>query len=114
MSAFRLSPLRGKGWFRLGVLGAVAMIPLTVMQHALGYFSAGEAAIPQAAEYLAAGAILWLAAGAMAAWVARGFAVRVKEDDEQDEPKRPSLSAPHRPSDPKALDHKPADHKPAH
>ncbi len=111
MSAFRLSPLRSKGWLRLGVLGAVAVIPLTAMQHALGYFSAGEAAIPQAAEYLVAGVVLCLSSGALAAWVARGFAVRVKEEDEQEEPRRPALSAPHQP---KPLDHKPADHKPAH
>ena len=112
MSAFRLSPLRSKGWLRLGLLGSLAMVPLTAMHHALGYFNAGELGLQQAAEYLAAGIFLSMSVTGIAAWVARGFAVRVKEEeDEQDEPRRPTpaLAAPH--SKP-AEQHKPVEHKP--
>ena len=99
MSAYRLSPLRTKGWLRLGLLGSVAMLPLTAMMHALGYFSAGEAGLQQAAEYLAAGIFLCMSVCGIAAWVVRGFAVRTHDDAEQEEtPHRstPALAAPHR------------------
>jgi len=88
MSAYRLSPLRTRGWIRLGLIGALAMIPLTVMKHAQGQFAEGQQGLIEAVEYMASGMVLALLAAMGAAWGMRGFAIRVKTDEDEDS--RPS------------------------
>lgn len=95
--SIRLSPLRSKGWNRLGLLAAAAMIPLTAMEHALGYFAEGLKGLQQAAEYLVAGMMIALLFGFTAGWIAQGFAVRVKDEDDERESSRPASTAPARP-----------------
>lgn len=90
MSAYRLSPIRNKGWLRLGLAGAVAMIPYTAMEHAQGRFSEGPTGLQQAAEFLASGMAIWLIIGFAMAWVMHGFAVRAKSEDEEESGHRSS------------------------
>ena len=99
MSGYKLSILRAKGWLRLGLAGAASMLPITAMEHARGFFAAGEAGLEQAGEFLLSGIALWGIVAAAAAWIARGFAVRAKPEDEEEEggSSRPS-SAPRRPA----------------
>jgi uncharacterized membrane protein YgcG len=88
MPGYRLSPIRNKGWLRLGLAGAVAMIPYTAMEHAQGRFSEGPAGLQQAAEFLAGGMAVWLVIGFALPWVMHGFAVRVKDEDEEEGSRR--------------------------
>jgi hypothetical protein len=81
MSGYHLSILRRGGWIRVGMVGALAMVPITLMERALGYFSDGEQGLWQALEFLAGGIALWLIVGFLARWVVHGFAVRSKESD---------------------------------
>lgn len=91
--AVRLSILRGKGWYRAGIVGAVAMIPYTTMQHALGVFSEGARGLEQAVEYYVSGAAVALIIGFSAAWIAHGFAVRAKVEEEEGDSERPASSS---------------------
>jgi hypothetical protein len=94
MSGYRLSLLRRRGWIRLGLVGAVGMVPITLMQHALGFFGFGDQALNQTLEYLGAGIILWLIVGFCATWVVHGFAMRSKAiDEDRDEPRSSALPA---------------------
>jgi len=69
--------------------GAVAMIPITVMERALGYFSDGMQGWMQALEFLFGGMALALVVGFAASWVVHGFVVRSKESEESEE-RRPA------------------------
>ena len=84
MLGYRLSALRSKGWIRLGLIGALTMLPLTGMEFAHGVFSEGPKGLEQAGEYLLSGVSIWLIFGFSASWIAHGFAVRAKESDESD------------------------------
>jgi len=90
MTGYRLSSIRNKGWLRLGLAGAVAMIPYTAMEHAQGRFSEGPAGLQQAAEFLGGGMAIWLIIGFAMAWVMHGFAVRAKSEDEEESSHRSS------------------------
>jgi hypothetical protein len=92
MTGYRLSSIRNKGWLRLGLAGAVAMIPYTAMEHAQGRFSEGPAGLQQAAEFLGGGMAIWLIIGFAMAWVMHGFAVRAKSEDEEESSHRSSSS----------------------
>ena len=90
MSGYRLSSIRNKGWQRLGLAGAVAMIPYTAMEHAQGRFSEGPAGLQQAAEFMGGGMAIWLIIGFAMAWVMHGFAVRAKSEEEEEGSRRSS------------------------
>lgn len=101
MTAYRLSLLRNKGWIRMGAMGAAIMVPVTVMEHALGCFNDGMTGIGQASEFLAAGIAASMTFGLAAGWVARGFMVRAKEPDEDERDGHgPSLTGAPRPAAP--------------
>jgi hypothetical protein len=88
MSGYRLTILRRTGWIRLGVVGAIAMIPITLMERALGFFSDGEQGLIQALQFLGGGVVLWLIVGFLANWVVRGFAIRSRPvEEDRDEPR---------------------------
>jgi len=92
MTGYRLSPIRNKGWQRLGLAGALAMIPYTAMEHAQGRFSEGPTGLQQAAEFMAGGMAIWLVIGFAMAWVMHGFAVKAHDDEDQESSRRgPSL-----------------------
>ena len=93
MSTYRLSLLRQKGWIRCGLAGAVMMIPIAVIEHALGYFSDGVVGLRQALEFVCAGSVLAMILGILGGWVVRGFAVRVLDEDER-EAERPASAKP--------------------
>ncbi len=87
MVVYRCSPMRNKGWLRMALVGAVAMIPLAGIEYSLGSFSAGLAGVEQAGEFLSSGITLMLIIGLAGGWVARGFAYRARDEDEEaDEP----------------------------
>lgn len=85
MSPYNLSFLRSKGWARASLAVAVLMLPFALVKHALGAFSEGEKGFFQAAEFISGGVAVVLIIGLSAAWVLRGFVVRVKEDEEAEE-----------------------------
>ena len=93
MSGYRLSVIRQKGWLRVGIIGAAAMFPYTAMEHALGRFSEGPVGYAQIAEYLSGGIAIWLIVGFGISWMLHGFAVRQKEDGEE-ETSRPRPGIP--------------------
>ncbi|HVI51591.1 MAG TPA: hypothetical protein VM661_10305 [Candidatus Sulfotelmatobacter sp.] len=97
MSGYRLSPIRNKGWLRLGLTGAVGMIPYTAMEHAQGRFSEGAVGLQQAGEFLVGGMCVWLVIGFAMSWVLHGFAVKAHDDEDQ-EGSRHSSSSSHSPS----------------
>jgi hypothetical protein len=102
MNNYRFSLLRQKGWMRLGMAGAALMIPISMIEHALGFFNDGLLGVKQAVEFASGGAALALILGLLGSWVARGFAVKVVDEDERAldrlPPPRPLASAPHRAS----------------
>lgn len=85
MSAYRLSPLRNKGWLRAGLIAATLTLPIALIEYSLGYFNDGVQGLIQAAEFVSGGAVVAMMIGMSAPWVLRGFAVRTKEDDADDE-----------------------------
>lgn len=118
MTAYRLSPIRNKGWFRLGLVGAGTMVPWTVMEHALGHFSEGPQGVQQIAEFFFGGVILWLILGAATGWAIHGFVIRMKEEDDHESGHRsggmggssPASHAPARSTPPAAAHGKPPGH----
>lgn len=71
------------------MIGATAMIPVTLMERALGYFSDGEQGWWQAGQFLAGGMLFWLVLGFSARWVLQGFVLRSKPADaDRDEAER--------------------------
>jgi|GEM_PF-2265421 hypothetical protein len=90
MSGYRLSSIRSKGWHRLGMAAAAAMIPYTAMEHAQGRFAEGQAGLQQAAEFLAGGMAICLLLGFAMSWVMHGFAVKAHDENEEESSRRPS------------------------
>lgn len=85
MSTYRFSWLRPNGWGRLGVVGAMVVLFVTPMVWALGGFGASGDALRRALIFLFAGMWLFIAAGYGLGWAIRGFMVRVKDHDDEDE-----------------------------
>lgn len=101
----RFTWLRPGGWVRLGVVAAVAILFATPMLWALGAFGDGDEAIRRGLIFLFAGLWFGIGTGYAASWALRGFVVRSKEpdDDEDSSPARPSARpapAPHPPARP--------------
>lgn len=90
MSGYRLSSIRSKGWHRLGMAAAAAMIPYTAMEHAQGRFAEGPPGWQQAAEFLAGGMAVWLVLGFAMSWVMHGFAVKAHDENDEESSRRPS------------------------
>lgn len=106
MSSYRFSWLRSGGWTRLGLAGAVAAMFATPMMWSLGVFGDGDDALKRAMIFLFAGMWFFVGVGYMLGWAIRGFLVRLKEHDEDEDgpahrpaaPAHPPTGAPpHRP-----------------
>lgn len=104
MSSYRFSWLRPNGWNRLGGVGAVAIVFATPMLWSLGLFGAGEDTLKRALIFAFAGMWLFVGAGYVLGWALRGFMVRLKEPEEDEDGGRRASSAPHPPA---AAGHRP-------
>ncbi|HSV30374.1 MAG TPA: hypothetical protein VLL76_12500 [Candidatus Omnitrophota bacterium] len=97
---FRFTWLRPGGWTRLGIVGAVMVLFGTPMLWAVGMFGDGDDALGRAAVFLLAGLWLFGAGGYAVGWAIRGFIVRQKDPEEEEDrdapPARPG-APPHRP-----------------
>lgn len=85
MSTYRFSWLRSNGWTRLGGVGAVAVMFSTPMMWALGVFGSDDEALKRAMIFLFAGMWFFVATFYVLGWAIRGFMVRLKDHDEDDE-----------------------------
>ena len=102
MTAYRLSPLRNKGWLRFTLAGTALTIPAAAIEHSLGYFSDGVQGWTQASEFIGGAIAVVLIIGFSANWVLHGFAIKAHDDDEAEEkdsrpaarPSGPPPSAP--------------------
>lgn len=106
MSTYRFSWLRPGGWTRLGGVGAVGVLFATPMLWALGVFGEGDDTLKRAMIFLFAGMWFFVGTGYVLGWAIRGFVVRMKEPDDDDDapahrppspPHPPGAGAPHRP-----------------
>lgn len=102
MSNIRFSWLRPSGWTRLGVAGGVAIVFATPMLWALGVFGADDEAIRRAMVFLFAGLWFFVAVGFTIGWSIRGFIVRVKEAEDDDEGAHRPAGGAHPPPHPPA------------
>lgn len=107
MSTYRFSWLRPNGWTRLGGAGAVAVVFSTPMLWALGWFGNGDDTIKRALIFAFAGMWLFVCAGYVLGWALRGFMVRLKDQDEEDEGGRHAPSPSHAAHPPAAAAHRP-------
>lgn len=109
MSAYRFSWLRPNGWSRVGGAGAVAILFATPMLWALGVFGNGDDTIRRALIFAFAGMWMFVGAGYVFGWALRGFMVRIKDHDDEEE-------GAHRPAGPPHGAHPPAGavHRPGH
>ena len=82
----RFTWLRPGGWVRLGVVAAVAILFATPMLWALGAFGNGDEAIRRGLIFLFAGLWFGIGTGYAAGWALRGFILRSKEPDDDEEP----------------------------
>ena len=85
MSAYHLSVLRNKGWMRLGLVASVVVFPIAMMEHALGFFADGVTGLTQAGEFIGGGIAVAAILTLPASWVLRGFVVRHRDADAEDE-----------------------------
>lgn len=85
MSHYRLTPLKGSGWHRLGLLAAVAFLPFTVMLWSTGAFGGGAIGIQSALIFYGCSLLLVAVLSFGLSWAFRGFAVRAHAEDEEDE-----------------------------
>ncbi len=109
MTTYRLTPLRGSGWHRLGLLTAVGFLPVTVMLWSFGAFGGGEIGLTSAVIFYVAALVLTVILAFGMGWAMKGFAVR-SHGEEGEEGERP-----HRREGPSAAPgHGPAGHAPAH
>lgn len=106
MSTYRFSWLRPGGWTRLGLAGAVAIMFVTPMLWALGVFGAAEDTLKRALIFLFAGMWFCVGVGYMVGWAIRGFVVKVKEAEEDEEGAPARRPAP--PHAPTGSAHRPA------
>lgn len=109
MSSYRFSWLRPNGWSRMGGVGAVAVMFATPMLWSLGLFGTGDDTIKRALIFGFAGMWMFVGAGYVLGWALRGFMVRLKDHDDEEE-------GGHRPSAPPHGAHPPAGgaHRPGH
>lgn len=111
MSTYRFSWLRPGGWTRLGLAGAVAIMFATPMMWSLGVFGDDDGTMKRAVIFLFAGLWFCVGTGYMVGWSLRGFMVRLKDHDEDDDaPAHRPAAAPHAPAHPPAA----AAHRPGH
>jgi hypothetical protein len=101
----RFSWHRPGGWGRLGLAASVAVTFLTPMLWSLGAFGTGDDSLRRALIFLFAGLWLGISVGYTLGWAMRGFFVRTKESDDDDE-----SPAQHRPSAPPAAHPSPGRH----
>ncbi|CDL01260.1 conserved exported protein of unknown function [Magnetospirillum gryphiswaldense MSR-1 v2] len=93
----RFTWLRPGGWTRLGVVVAVAIMFSTPMLWSLGAFGDGDEALRRALIFLFSGLWFGIGIGYAASWALRGFVLRAKDhDDDDDEPAhaRPAVRPP--------------------
>jgi ABC-type nickel/cobalt efflux system permease component RcnA len=95
MSAYRFSWFRPVGWMRLGMSAAMGVLFLTPMMWSIGAFGSGDDAVRRTLVFMMSGLFLTLAVGFMLGWSMRGFAVKVRdgEDEADSPPHRPAASA---------------------
>lgn len=98
MSNIRFSWLRPSGWTRLGLAGAAGILFATPMLWALGGFGADDEAIRRAIVFLFSGLWFFVALGYTIGWSIRGFIVRIKESDEDEEGGHRPAAPPHPPT----------------
>lgn len=82
---YRLTPLKGSGWHRLGLLSAVAFVPVTAMLWSVDAFGGGTVGISSAAIFYVSALVLSLLLAFGTGWAMRGFAVRTHGDGEGEE-----------------------------
>ena len=80
-----LSPVRVKGWVRLGFPGAVAALFASPMLWALGLFDGTAAPLPHAIIFGLSAMALFGVTPSLLGWALQGFAVRRKIGEEPDE-----------------------------
>lgn len=108
MSSYRFSWLRSGGYTRLGGAGAVAVLFATPMLWALGAFGMGEDTLKRAMIFLFAGMWFFVGTGYVLGWAIRGFMVRLKDHDEDED------GPAHRPAGPAHPPAAPPPHRPGH
>jgi hypothetical protein len=106
MSTYRFSWLRPGGWNRLGGVGAVATMFATPMMWALGVFGADDDTIKRSLIFLFAGMWFFVGTFYVLGWAIRGFLVKTKDHEEDEDgpahrpaapPHPPGAAVPHRP-----------------
>lgn len=95
MIHYRLTPLKGHGWHRLGLLAAIGFAPLTVMLWSMDAFGGGELGVTSAVIFYASSLVLCLLFAFGMAWAMKGFAVRTKAEGEEDEERHGRPAAAH-------------------
>ncbi|GAA0600635.1 hypothetical protein [Caenispirillum bisanense] len=85
MTTYRLTPLRGSGWHRLGLLAAVGFLPVTVMLWSTGAFGGGEIGLTSAVIFYVAALVLTVVFAFGMGWALKGFAVRTHGEDGEEE-----------------------------
>jgi hypothetical protein len=100
--SYKFSILRPSGWTRLGVAGAIGVFFATPMLWALGVFGDGEPALQRALVFMLSAVWFFVATFYTIGWALKGFVVRMKEaEDEEEAPAhRPSAPPPPRPAGP--------------
>ncbi len=106
MSTYRFSWLRPNGWARLGGVGAVAVVFATPMLWAAGVFGNGDDTLKRALVFLFGGMWMFVGMGYAFGWALRGFMVRLKDHDDEDDRRPVAAHAPHPPAG--------APHRPGH
>lgn len=109
MTQHRLTPFKSHGWHRVGGLAAVAFAPLTVMLWTMDAFGGGEIGLTSALIFYAASLVLCVLLAFGMTWAMKGFAIRVKGEDDEDEDRHARRSGP-----PAAVAGPPAGGKGAH
>jgi hypothetical protein len=94
MTEYRLSPIRAKGWGRLSLPAAVAMIAATPMLWAVGLFDATAEPLRHAVIFGISGVVFCALVPPLFGWALQGFAVR-KKPAEGDEHAGDHVEAPH-------------------
>lgn len=111
MTTHRLTPLKGSGWHRLGLLMAVGFLPVTAMLWTTDSFGGGDVGLTSAVIFYLSALVLSGLLGLAMPWAMKGFAVRAHGDGEEHE----EDERPHRREAPGgAAGHGPAGHAPAH
>lgn len=107
MSTYRFSWLRPNGWSRVGGVGAVAILFATPMLWALGVFGNSDETLRRALIFAFAGMWMFVGAGYAFGWALRGFMVRIKDHDDEEEGAHRPAGAPHAAHPPAGAAHRP-------